>query len=259
MSEEEKKNYSADSIQALEGMEHVRMRPSMYIGDVGVRGLHHLVYEVIDNSIDEALAGHCDTISVWIKDEKSPGYDNFDAWWQASSDSGLMSDSDGFGAYAFASGAAYYSIKWAAGYRAIEGSVYPTGGYENWIITFPAIADGVSRRMNVYHNGSEVAFLAPGGTISPAIAETAILSLPFTKTFPTERKELVPETKTRSVPTPEAASAVPVVSMGPNEVEPSLLILYVASPRVYTGFSLTVKLTPAIADPLNASVDAIVH
>jgi hypothetical protein len=53
MSEEIKKdNYSADSIQALEGMEHVRMRPSMYIGDVGVRGLHHLVYEVVDNSIE---------------------------------------------------------------------------------------------------------------------------------------------------------------------------------------------------------------
>jgi DNA gyrase subunit B len=65
MSEEIKKhNYSADSIQALEGMEHVRMRPSMYIGDVGVRGLHHLVYEVVDNSIDEAMGGHCDTISV---------------------------------------------------------------------------------------------------------------------------------------------------------------------------------------------------
>ena len=70
---EEKLNpqYSADSIQALEGMEHVRMRPSMYIGDVGARGLHHLVYEVVDNSIDEALAGYCDTISVIINEDNS--------------------------------------------------------------------------------------------------------------------------------------------------------------------------------------------
>jgi len=69
--EKEIKVYGADSIQALEGMEHVRMRPSMYIGDVGVRGLHHLVYEVIDNSIDEAMGGYCDTINVWINEDNS--------------------------------------------------------------------------------------------------------------------------------------------------------------------------------------------
>ena len=68
---EENKGYGADSIQALEGMEHVRKRPSMYIGDVGIRGLHHLVYEVVDNSIDEAMAGHCDRIDVWINENGS--------------------------------------------------------------------------------------------------------------------------------------------------------------------------------------------
>ena len=73
MSEETKvaSGYTAANIQSLEGMEHVRMRPSMYIGDTGVRGLHHLVYEVVDNSIDEALAGHCDTIHVNINTDNS--------------------------------------------------------------------------------------------------------------------------------------------------------------------------------------------
>jgi len=72
MSEELKKDdYSADSIQALEGMEHVRKRPSMYIGDVSARGLHHLVYEVVDNSIDEAMAGYCDSIEVIINEDNS--------------------------------------------------------------------------------------------------------------------------------------------------------------------------------------------
>ena len=71
MAETKPSHYSGEDIQVLEGLEPVRMRPGMYIGSTSSRGLHHLVYEVVDNSVDEALAGYCSEIKVWIREDLS--------------------------------------------------------------------------------------------------------------------------------------------------------------------------------------------
>ena len=85
MNTEIKTEYGADQIQILEGLEAVRKRPGMYIGSTSARGLHHLVYEIVDNAVDEALAGYCDTVEVSINKDNSITVKRYPCWDQSQS------------------------------------------------------------------------------------------------------------------------------------------------------------------------------